>query len=57
MDMSKIKTLLIVGVLLLFTAAVITHPQESLNASKSGLAMWWEVVFPSLLPFLFYLSS
>ncbi|ATH91309.1 sporulation protein [Bacillus glycinifermentans] len=56
MDMSKIKTILIAGVLLMFTAAVITHPQESLNASKSGLAMWWEVVFPSLLPF-FILSE
>lgn len=57
MDMSKVKTLMIAVLLLSFTAAVITHPQESFDASKSGLAMWWEVVFPSLLPFLFYQSS
>ena len=38
------------------TATVITHPQASLQASKNGLAMWWEVVFPSLLPF-FILSE
>ena len=35
---------------------MITHPQASLQASKNGLAMWWEVVFPSLLPF-FILSE
>ncbi|MFN2746106.1 MULTISPECIES: sporulation integral membrane protein YlbJ [Bacillus] len=56
MDMSKVKTFIIAVLLLLFTAAVITHPQESFDASKSGLAMWWEVVFPSLLPF-FILSE
>ena len=56
MDMSKVKTLMIAVLLLSFTAAVITHPQESFDASKSGLAMWWEVVFPSLLPF-FILSE
>lgn len=47
---------MIAVLLLSFTAAVITHPQESFDASKSGLAMWWEVVFPSLLPF-FILSE
>ncbi|MED1741699.1 sporulation integral membrane protein YlbJ [Bacillus swezeyi] len=56
MDMSKVKTFIIAVLLILFTAAVITHPQESFDASKSGLAMWWEVVFPSLLPF-FILSE
>lgn len=30
---------------------MITFPEESFNASIRGLNMWWEVVFPSLLPF------
>lgn len=31
--------------------ALISHPKESLKASIKGLHTWWEVVFPSLLPF------
>ncbi|XYJ23328.1 nucleoside recognition domain-containing protein [Bacillus velezensis] len=38
------------------TATVISHPQASFEASKTDLSMWWEVVFPSLLPF-FILSE
>ncbi|NPC92456.1 sporulation integral membrane protein YlbJ [Bacillus sp. WMMC1349] len=56
MDMKKVNTFIITVLLLLFTAAIITHPQASFDASKNGLAMWWEVVFPSLLPF-FILSE
>ncbi|MDA1475661.1 sporulation integral membrane protein YlbJ [Bacillus changyiensis] len=56
MNMKKVNTFIIAVLLLLFTAAIITHPQASFDASKNGLAMWWEVVFPSLLPF-FILSE
>jgi len=31
--------------------SMIIFPQESLDASIRGLNMWWEIVFPSLLPF------
>nr|WP_184662775.1 sporulation integral membrane protein YlbJ [Texcoconibacillus texcoconensis] len=31
--------------------ALISFPKEAYNASVRGLTMWWEVVFPSLLPF------
>jgi len=34
-----------------FTFAVIVYPKESFNAALSGLKMWFEIVFPSLLPF------
>ncbi len=32
--------------------SLISFPQESVDASIRGLDMWWEIVFPSLLPFL-----
>ncbi|WP_232324946.1 sporulation integral membrane protein YlbJ [Halobacillus mangrovi] len=32
-------------------AALILYPKASLTASLRGLDLWWEVVFPSLLPF------
>ncbi len=31
--------------------ALIIYPEQSLEASVRGLNIWWEVVFPSLLPF------
>ncbi|MDF2789556.1 MAG: sporulation protein, partial [Neobacillus sp.] len=30
---------------------MIAFPKESFEASLRGLTMWWEIVFPSLLPF------
>ncbi|MFQ6320137.1 sporulation integral membrane protein YlbJ [Bacillus halotolerans] len=56
MNLSKIHTLLIAAFFIFLTATVISHPQASFEASKTGLSMWWEVVFPSLLPF-FILSE
>ncbi|MTT32001.1 sporulation integral membrane protein YlbJ [Terrilactibacillus sp. BCM23-1] len=35
---------------------MITYPQVSLDASIRGLKLWWDVVFPSLMPF-FILSE
>lgn len=32
-------------------ASLIVFPEESFEASIRGLDMWWEIVFPSLLPF------
>ena len=31
--------------------SLISFPQESVDASIRGLHMWWEIVFPSVLPF------
>lgn len=33
------------------TVAIIYFPNVVVEASKNGLHMWWEIVFPSLLPF------
>jgi sporulation integral membrane protein YlbJ len=35
----------------IFTFSLIAFPEEAFEASIRGLNMWWEVVFPSLLPF------
>ncbi|KXZ14839.1 sporulation integral membrane protein YlbJ [Bacillus nakamurai] len=56
MNLSKFHTFLIALFFIFLTVTVITHPQASFEASKTGLSMWWEVVFPSLLPF-FILSE
>jgi sporulation integral membrane protein YlbJ len=48
---SKIKTLLLAGITTILAVSLIIMPQESFNASIRGVNMWWEVVFPSLLPF------
>ncbi len=37
--------------LIIFTTALIIYPEQSLLASIKGLHAWWEIVFPSLLPF------
>lgn len=37
-------------------SSLIIFPEESFEASIRGLNMWWEIVFPSLLPF-FILSE
>ncbi|PMC38326.1 sporulation integral membrane protein YlbJ [Bacillus sp. UMB0899] len=48
---SKLKTLFIAIFISGLTIAIILNPKESLDASIRGLTIWWEVVFPSLLPF------
>jgi len=47
----KMKSVLLAGSALLLAFSLIMYPDPSLQASIRGLNMWWEVVFPSLLPF------
>lgn len=47
----KLKTLLLSGITAFIAISLIKYPDQSLEASIRGLNMWWEVVFPSLLPF------
>jgi nucleoside recognition membrane protein YjiH len=37
--------------LLFLFVLMAAHPQSSLNAGIRGLAIWWDVLFPSLFPF------
>lgn len=36
---------------IIFTALMITHPQVVFGGAVLGLDTWWNIVFPSLLPF------
>ncbi len=47
----KLQTILFASGTILFTALLIKYPQPALESSVKGLNIWWEVVFPSLLPF------
>lgn len=48
---AKLKTIMIAFVIMFITAAIIFFPERALDASVHGLHTWWEIVFPSLLPF------
>lgn len=47
-----VRTLLLSGLSLLVVAAIIASPGGAFQASLQGLSVWWNIVFPGLLPFL-----
>mgnify|MGYP001186277874 CR=1 FL=1 len=51
MSVSKIKTIFLASVALFLAITLISYPKVALKASVEGLHTWWEIVFPSLLPF------
>ncbi len=51
MPLSISKTIFLALVSILLAASLMLFPKESLDASIRGMQMWWDVVFPSLLPF------
>ncbi|MBD3106842.1 sporulation integral membrane protein YlbJ [Bacillus sp. AGMB 02131] len=51
MNKSIFKTLFLAASAALLAGALIKFPQQALEASVRGVNMWWEIVFPSLLPF------
>lgn len=48
---SRFKTAFLAFAVTIMAASLIAYPEESFEASIRGLDMWWEIVFPSLLPF------
>ncbi|MDR7076401.1 sporulation integral membrane protein YlbJ [Neobacillus niacini] len=48
---SKFKTIFLSMCAIILAGSLISFPKESFDASIRGLNMWWEIVFPSLLPF------
>ncbi|GGA83783.1 sporulation integral membrane protein YlbJ [Ornithinibacillus halotolerans] len=46
-----LKTFIFAAVTIFFAFTLIKFPNDALEASIRGIDMWWEVVFPSLLPF------
>ncbi|MFC0558721.1 sporulation integral membrane protein YlbJ [Halalkalibacter alkalisediminis] len=51
MSLSITKTLMLALMSILLAASLMAFPQEALEGSIRGLQIWWDVVFPSLLPF------
>lgn len=52
----QLSSLTIAILVILFTAALVIFPKQGLESASSGLKIFWDVVFPSLLPF-FILSE
>lgn len=48
---SRFKTAFLAVAVTILAASLIIFPEESFEASIRGLDMWWQIVFPSLLPF------
>ncbi|RNA69707.1 sporulation integral membrane protein YlbJ [Alteribacter keqinensis] len=48
---SSFKTMVLGGTATFLAVSFILFPKDAYEASIRGLNMWWEVVFPSLLPF------
>lgn len=48
---SQLKSFFLALFTILFALLLIQYPDQALSASIRGLDMWWEIVFPSLLPF------
>ena len=51
MSRTRLKTYAIALFALFIAGTIIAFPKISVDASLSGLKMWWNIVFPSLLPF------
>ncbi|MBW7473344.1 nucleoside recognition domain-containing protein [Paenibacillus oenotherae] len=49
-------TLLLACLSVTVVAAIIVRPDEAFQASLQGLTVWWNIVFPGLLPFLVLLE-
>lgn len=49
---SPILTLLLALSAIALVVILVSHPQMSFEAALRGLKIWWEVVFPSTLPFI-----
>lgn len=45
------RTVILASVVVFFMVSLISYPDLALSASRRGLNIWFEVVFPSLLPF------
>ena len=46
-------SLLLASVAVILTIAMVLFPEDTFSAALKGLRVWWEIVFPALLPFLF----
>lgn len=48
---TRLQTILLATAALFLAVILIGFPEQSFHSSLKGLKIWWEVVFPALLPF------
>ncbi|MBY6036210.1 sporulation integral membrane protein YlbJ [Fictibacillus nanhaiensis] len=56
MNKAYIKSVVMAASAIIIAFSIIIYPKETYMASVNGLKLWWDVVFPSLMPF-FILSE
>lgn len=49
---ARLKSVLFGAVALFLATSIVMYPETAFQSSLEGLKIWWEVVFPALLPFL-----
>ena len=54
--LGKVRVVTLAGLASLLTLSLVPFPKEALQAAIEGMKVFWEIVFPSLLPF-FVLSE
>lgn len=48
---SRIQTVILASSAILMAGILVKYPEQAFISSLKGLKIWWDVVFPSLLPF------
>ena len=48
---SRLQTLLLASIAFLTAITLVMYPEQAFTSSLKGLKIWWDVVFPALLPF------
>ncbi|MGA8941938.1 MAG: sporulation integral membrane protein YlbJ [Thermoactinomyces sp.] len=48
---SQIKTIFLASVTFFIAVTLVLYPEQAVKSSLKGLHIWWDVVFPALLPF------
>jgi sporulation integral membrane protein YlbJ len=56
MNKAYVKTFIMSASAIIIAVSIIIYPKDTYMASVNGLKLWWDVVFPSLMPF-FILSE
>src|ERR1700730_1596953 len=49
---SRVTSLLLACIAALLVVCIIIYPNSVFQSSLNGMSLWWEYVFPALLPFL-----
>lgn len=48
---SRLKTIALASIAFFIAVILVMYPEQAFKSSLRGLTIWWDVVFPALLPF------